>query len=141
MKALLAALAVVIVAACYSTAYAVDWTLLGQSDNNDTTLYYAQKSVKVQGDYLRVQSKRVYSRDRGQELADDLGFPLAVAFSVETQTVDCAKHRRAFHKITYYGQQGKILDRIINQGYAWQPFTASGLNNALCDRLLTGRTP
>lgn len=141
MKTVLVALAVVFAAALPATVQAVEWKLLGQSDNNDTSLYYVEKSVKMLGKYVRLQTKRVYSSERGQEIANDMGFPTVVAFTVETQTLDCAKKRRAIQKITYYGQQGKILDRVINQTYTWQPFISTGLSSALCERLFEGKHP
>ena len=139
MKAVPVFLAVLFFAALQAPAQAAEWTLLAQSDNNDTTLYYAQKSVQILGDFVRLRTKRVYSKERGQEIADDLGFPLAVASTVETQTVDCAKMRRAVQKITYYGHQGKILDRTLNQSYEWRSYPAESLNNAVCDLLFGGK--
>ncbi len=139
MKAVPVFLAVLLFAALQAPAQAAEWTLLAQSDNNDTTLYYAEKSVQRLGDFVRLRTKRVYSKERGQELADDLGFQLAVAYTVETQTVDCAKMRRAVQKITYFGYQGKILDRTINQAYVWRPYSETSLNNAVCDLLNAGK--
>ena len=139
MKAVLVAMAVFVAAFLPVPVQAVEWTLLGQSDNNDTTLYYVERSVKVSGSYLRLQTKRVYSSERGRELSDDLGFPLAVAYSVEMETVDCSTMRRAVQRIVYYGEHGKILDRTTNQTYKWQPFLVGGLTSAVCEKLLADR--
>ena len=135
MKALLVALAILAVALPQSVR-AVEWELLAQSDNNDVSLYFVEKSVKVHGHYVHLQTKRVYSSERGQEMAEEMGLPLPVAYTVEFELVDCRKSRRAVQKITYYGTNGKVLDRTITQAHNWQPIPENGLSNAVCDRFL-----
>lgn len=141
MKAVFIALAILSAAAFPPDARAVEWRLLAQSDNNDSSLYYVEKSVKMLGNYVRLQTKRVYSEERGQEIAEDMGFPLPVRYTIGFETVDCRNARRAVQKISYYGPNGKILDRTTTQAYSWQPFNPTGLTNAICERFLTGPRP
>lgn len=117
-------------------AQATDWKFLAAHDDKSVELYYDRHSVRVSGDLVRVRVKRVYAEDEGRELAAERGVADAVAFVVEQVTLDCPNRRQARTNATWYGRNGKVLDRTTAvSGLPWRPLRPGGLGEALCEEL------
>lgn len=117
-------------------AMATAWEYLTAHDDRSVALFYDRHSVRVSGDTVRVRVKRVFSEDEGRELAAEHGGGPAVAYVVEQVLLDCAGRRSKRGGATWYGVDGKVLDRTVAApGAPWRPMRASGLGRALCDEL------
>ncbi len=116
-------------------AWATDWKFLAAHDDQSVALYYDRHSVRRSGDIVKVRVKRVFSEDEGREIAASQGFADIVAYSVEYTALDCARKRRANLRVTWFGVEGKVLDRTISSDYSWRDMRPKGLGQALCEEL------
>lgn len=117
-------------------ALATDWKFLAAHDDQSVALYYDRHSVRVSGDIIRARVKRVFSEDEGREIAAEHGAAEVVAYVVERVTLDCANKRLAQSSASWFGVNGKVLDRMVAaSGAPWRGMRPGGLGEALCEEL------
>lgn len=129
-------LALAVLLAMAGPVLATDWKFLAAHDDRSVELSYDRHSVRKSGDLIRVRVKRVYAEDEGRDIAVEHGVGDVVAFVVEQVTLDCPNRRQARMSASWYGKNGKVLDRMVAAaGMPWRPLRPGGLGEALCEEL------
>lgn len=117
-------------------ALATDWKFLAAHDDQSVALYYDRHSVRISGDVVRVRVKRVFSEDEGRDIAAEHGVADVVAYVIERVALDCPNKRQTQLGASWFGVNGKVLDRTMAAaGAPWRPLRPGGLGEALCEEL------
>jgi hypothetical protein len=103
----------------YAVAWGADWKLLGISDTGKC-FYDAEDVTHPSRNIVRVQRKIIYNGKGITEYVSEFGRAYEnLDYSLTTIEIDCGNKTNRFLSLTFYSQDGKVIDSSNSPSKEW----------------------